>query len=82
MSYSFNDIKGEIVPVVEDADPFELAEEEESETEVTESTLHWETTTSEDEEQIPVEKRLTFLVFESSLMLLFATCVFVSINSM
>jgi len=58
--------------VVEDADPFELTEEEESETEVT---MHWETTTSEDEEQTPVEKQLTFLVFESALMM-FATCVY------
>jgi len=66
--------KGEIAPVVEDADPFELTKEEESETEVTESTMHWETTTSEGEEQIPVKKQLTFLVFESALMMLFATC--------
>jgi len=61
--------------VVEDADPFELTEEEETEMEVTESTMYWETTASGDEEQTPVEKQLTFLVFESALVMLFATCV-------
>jgi len=66
--------KGEIAPAIEDADPFVLTEEE-SETDITESTIYRETTTSEDEEQIPVEKQLTFLVFESALMLLFATSV-------
>ena len=67
--------KGVIAPVVEDEDTFEFTEEEESETEPTESTMNWESTTSEDEEQILVEKQLTFLAFESALMLLFATCV-------
>ena len=67
--------KGEIAPAIEVVDPFVLTEEEESETDITESTIYRETTTSEDEEQIPVEKQLTFLVFESALMLLFATCV-------
>jgi len=38
--------------VVEDADPFELTEEEESEMEVTESTMHCETTASEDESKL------------------------------
>jgi len=64
-------VKGKITSVVDDG---ELTEEEESETEVTESTMYWETTTSEDEEQVSVEKQLTFLVFESALMLLFASC--------
>ena len=67
--------KGVIAPVAENEDTFELTEEEESETEPTESTIDWESTTTEDEEQIPVEKQLIFLVFESTLMLLFATCV-------
>ena len=62
-----------IAPVAEDED-IEFTEEE-SAAESTESTINWETTTSEDEEQIPVEKQLTFLVFQSALMLLFATCV-------
>ena len=67
-------------PIVEEADAFELTEEE-TETEATESTTCWETTVtvvsyvSEDDEKFPVEKQLTFLVFESALMLLFATCV-------
>jgi len=67
-------VKGKITSVVNNGDPFELTEEEESETEVTESTMYWETTTSEDEDQVSVEKQLTFLVFESALMLLFASC--------
>lgn len=68
--------KGKKAPPFEDEDPFELTEDEESEADVTESTIFQETTTtSEDEEQIPVEKQLTFLVFESALMLLFSTCV-------
>jgi len=60
--------------VVEDTDPFELAEEKESK-EATESTMCCETLILEDEKKIPVEKQPTFLVFESALMLLFATCV-------
>jgi len=40
--------------VVNDGDPFELTEEKESETEVAESTMYWETTTSEDEDQFSV----------------------------
>jgi len=51
-----------------------LTEEEESKTGVTELTMYWETTTSEDEDHVSVEKQLTFLVFESALMLLFASC--------
>ena len=46
--------KGVIASVAEDEDTFELTEEE-SETEPTESTIDWESTTSEDEEQIPVD---------------------------
>jgi len=58
--------KGEIVPVIEDADPFEFAEEEKSEIETTESTMHWETTAlTEDEKNTPVEKQLTFVVFST-----------------
>ena len=67
--------KAEKVPAIEDEDPFELTEEEESEADVTGSTIYQDTTTSEDKEQIPLEKQLTFLVFESALMLLFSTCV-------
>jgi len=66
-------VKGKITSVVDDGDPFELTKEKESETEVTESTMYWDTTTSEDEDQVSVEKQLTFLVFESALMLLFAS---------
>ena len=55
--------------MVEDADFYR------SEREATEFTMYWETTTSEDEEQIPVENQQTFLVFEFALLLLFATCV-------
>jgi len=51
--------------MVEEADAFELIEEE-TETEATGSTTCWETTASEDDEQVPVEKQLTFLVFESA----------------
>ena len=40
--------KGEIAPAIEDADPFELTEEE-SETDITESIIYWDTTTSDDE---------------------------------
>jgi len=58
-----------------DTDPFELTEEEEESEEATESTMYCETTISEDEEKIPVEKQPTFLVFGSALILLFATCV-------
>jgi len=47
--------------VVEDADPFELTEEEDTE-EATESTMHCEATISEDKKKIPVEKQPTFLV--------------------
>jgi len=55
--------------VVEDADPFEFTEEEESEIETTESTMYWETTTStEDKENILVKKQPTFMVLESALM--------------
>ena len=67
--------KGEKVPAIEDEDPFELTEEEESEADVTGSTIYQDTTTSKDEGQIPLEKQLTFLVFESALMLLFSTFV-------
>ena len=42
-------------PMVEEADAFELTEEE-TETEATESTTCWETTVSEDDEQVPVGK--------------------------
>ena len=50
--------KGE-VPAIEDEDPFELTEEEESEADLTGSTIYRDTTTSEDEGQIPLEKQMT-----------------------
>jgi len=57
--------------MVEEADTFEILEE--TETEAKESTICWEITVSEDNKQVPLEKQLTFLVFELALMLLFAT---------
>jgi len=54
--------KGMTAPMVEEADAFELTEEG-TETEATESSICWETTVSEDDGQVPVEKQLTFLVF-------------------
>ena len=53
--------KGEQVPVIEDSDPFELTEEEESEADVTGSTFYQDTTTSEDEGQIPIREAIDFL---------------------
>ena len=65
--------KKQTAQATEDATPFEITEE--SEADVTESIIYQETTTSEEDEQIPLEKQMTFLVFESALMLLFSTCV-------
>ena len=63
--------KGVTTSMVEEADTFEILEE--TETEAKESTICWEITVSEDNKQVPLEKQLTFLVFELALMLLFAT---------
>ena len=65
--------KKETAQTTEDATPFEIIEE--SEADVTESTIYQETNTLEEDEEIPLEKQMTFLVFESALMLLFSTCV-------
>ena len=67
--------KGEKVPAIEDEDPSELTEEEVSEADVTGSTIYRDTTTLKDERQIPLEKQMTFLVFESAFRLLFLNCV-------
>ena len=45
--------KGENVPAIEDEDPFELTEEEESKADVPGPTIYRDTTTSEDEGQSP-----------------------------
>ena len=52
--------KGEKVPAIEDDDPFELTEEEESEADVAGSTFYRDTTTSEDEGQIPFREAIDF----------------------
>ena len=68
--------KGNISGVLSEVDISDINDLESTTVDATESTAYYDSSTTEPEDPLPVEKQPTYLVFESALMLLFSTCYF------